>query len=185
VLAATFTVDDTERHRTYIVQGQRPGSDLGYGDSVALVEGRASDLGARAQRQLLILAEATVTNQTAAERAQWESTVRAARAVRVNVTVNGWRQQISQAPGRLWTFNEQVAVRCPSLDLDRYLLVRAVTFTHTAQREVCELELVREDAYQVQPNLSLEDDALSEWLQNTSAGEDLPDDVLDPAELDQ
>jgi prophage tail gpP-like protein len=173
---ATFTVDDGERFRTYVVVGQRPGSDEASGDFAALVEGEATDQGARSPRALVIVAEAGVNNQTAQERAQWEAVIRAARAVRVQAQLNGWRQVVDAGAGRLWTLNELVTVRSPSLDLDRSLLVRALTFTQTERSETVELDLVRADAYQPQPDLKAEDDLLDEWLKATTAGESLPDD---------
>lgn len=183
LLTATFTADDSERFRTYLVLGQRPGSDLVFGDQAALVEGSAEDAGARASRSLVIVAEASVTNQTAQERAQWEATVRAARAVRVDAAAPGWRQAPLGRPGRLWTINEQVPVRAPSIDLDRYLLVRSLRLRQTAGLEQAEMQLVRPDAYQPQPVLPEAEDPLAEYLRATAEGESLPDDP-DP-DLDQ
>lgn len=175
--AATFTADDSQRFRLYRVVSQQPGSDSGWGDLAALVQGEATDQGARPTRTLVVVAEAVVTNQTARERAQWEATVRAARAVRVQASLTGWRQRPGQGQGRLWQVNEQLAVRAPSLDLDRYLLVQAVTFTQNETSETTSLELVRADAYQPQPDLAAEDDLLQEWLSKTAAGELEPDDI--------
>lgn len=181
LVGATFSRNDAERFSVYTVLGQRQGADGLTAEAAALVTGAATDDGARGGRELVILAEATVTAQTAEERARWEATVRAARAVQVLATVNGWRQAPDAAPGRLWRLNEQVAVRAPTLDLDRYLLVRAITFTKSGAGERTQLELVRRDAFQPQPNLEAEDDPTAEWLEHTTQGELEPDDP----ELDQ
>jgi prophage tail gpP-like protein len=178
--SGAFTAGDADRFRTYTVLGQRPGSDSSSADLVALVQGEATDQSARAGRTLVIIAEAALSNQTAKERAQWEATVRAARAVRLEATVQGWRQHFEAGPGRLWDINELVAVRAPSIDLDGDLLLQSVTFTQNEREETTSLELVRADAYQKQPDLKAEDDLLREWLDNTTAGEAEPDDIEDP-----
>ncbi len=180
--AAEFTVDDSLRFGTYVVQGQRPGSDAASGDLVARVEGRATDAGARASRVLVVVAEANVTTQTAGERAQWEAAVRAANAVRVDATVPDWRKG-GALEGPLWTVNELVAVRAPSLDLDRYLLARGVVFTQNERGQHTTIDLCREDAFRPQPDLSADDDPQSEWLRRTAAAGDLPDDVS-PEDVD-
>lgn len=177
LVAATFTGDDSQRFRTYTVRGQRTGSDAAFGDMVARVEGEAGDLGARGGRELVIIAEATVTNQTAKERAQWEATVRAANAVRFEGTLTDWRKDPSDAKSALWTVNELVAVRAPELSMDGYLLVRAVTFKQSEAAQSTELSLVRRDAYQPQPDLQAEDDALKTWIDGTTELEGEPDDT--------
>lgn len=177
--AASYTVDDSARFRFYRVQGQRRGSDSAWGEQVALIEGEAEDRGARSPRQLVILAESMGTNQTAQERAQWEAIVRAAEAVQLEAEASGWRQNGPGGGGALWQPNEELAVRAPSLDLDGYLLVRAVTFRQAEREESTFLELVRPDAYQPQPALAAEDDLAEGWRSSTTAGEGEPDD-LDP-----
>lgn len=181
LMRATFSRNDAERFAVYTVLGQRQGDDGTFADAAALVTGGATDSGARGGRELVIIAEATVDSQTAQERARWEATVRAARAVRVLAAAPGWRQAPDAGEGRLWTINEQVAVRSPSLDLDRYLLVRTLRLVQDSEGERAEFELVRQDAFQPSPDLQADDDPAAEWLQHTSALEAEPDDI----ELDQ
>lgn len=176
LMRATFSRNDAERFAVYTVLGQRQGDDGTFADAAALVTGAATDSGARGGRELVIIAEATVDSQTAEERARWEATVRAARAVRVLAAVPGWRQSPDAGDGRLWTINEQVAVRAPSLDLDRYLLVRTLTLTQDQAGERAEFELVRHDAFQPNPDLDAEDDPTAEWLRHTTQLEAEPDD---------
>jgi prophage tail gpP-like protein len=175
--AARFTGDDSQRFSTYTVRGQRTGSDAAFGDIVARVEGSATDAGARGGRHLVVIAESTVTNQTAQERAQWEASVRAANAVRFDATLKDWRKDPSDSKSPLWAINELVAVRAAELSMDGYLLVRTVTLTQDETGQSAELSLVRRDAYQPQPDLSLEDDALKSWLEETTDLESEPDDV--------
>lgn len=176
IVSATFTGDDSLRFSTYTVHGQHFGSNTSWGDLVAQVKGEATDAGARPGRRLEIIAESTVTNQTAQERAQWEAVVRAANAVRFRPVLTNWRKA-EKPRGPLWTINELVVVRSPRLDLDRDLLVRGVTLNQSADKETCTLDMCRADAFQPQPDLAAEDDILSGWLKGTSEAEGDPDDV--------
>lgn len=181
LLAATFTADDSLRFRTYTVRGQRPGSNSAFGDLVTRVQGEATDDGARAGRRLIILAEGLVTNQTSEERAQWEATVRAAAAARLEAVVGDWRKAPTEGALDFWTPNEQVAVRAPSLDMDGYLLAREVTLEQDQESQRAVIDLVRADAFRMQPVLAEEDDPLELWRR--LSGELQNDGEFDPLEL--
>lgn len=175
--SATFTADDSMRFRTYTVRGQRPGTDQAWGDLVTRVEGSATDLGARGGRRLVLIAEGLVTNQTSTERAQWEATVRAAAAGRVDALLGDWRRDPDRGDLRLWALNEQVPLRAPGIDVDGYMLVRDIGLEQTADSQGCFLGLVRPDAYKPAPVLETDDDALSQWLRRTADLEAAPDDA--------
>lgn len=143
-----------ERFAVYVVRGQRSGGDDGWGEDIALVEGKALDPELPAERQLLVLAEGQVTFDSAQDRAQWEATQRAARSSTVTCTVAGWRQDPtpSSSSSVLWTTNLRVGVRVESLQLDAELLVEQVKFSRSISagtRSV--LRLVRVDAFQAKP----------------------------------
>jgi prophage tail gpP-like protein len=125
VLAADVQYDSSRRYRTYIVSGQSQGSDELNGASAAAVRATATDeTVARAGRVLYIRPEGVVTLASARARAEWEATVRAGRAAKFNVTVQGWRQR----DGSLWPFNAMVPVRIPTLGVDTELLITETTF---------------------------------------------------------
>lgn len=169
--SASYTTNDSQRFGTYRVLAQRPGSDAAWGDLIVGIEGRATDSGVRSTRSLTVIAEAGMTNQTAEERAQWEATVRAARAARMRTRVSGWREFRDVADSKLWAPNRQIVVRSPELDLDRYLLITTVTFRQEGELEQTNLELSRADAFKRQPDLSAEDDISSDWKRGANAGE--------------
>jgi prophage tail gpP-like protein len=147
ILRSELAWDHGGRHRVYRVRGQRAGSDDGWGEVVALIEGRAEDTEIRAGRELLIIAEGAVSPATAAVRAQWEAAYRAAAASRVVVRVAGWTTSQSLAAG-LWPINRRVDVRIPRLMIDGVLLIEEVRFKRSPRAgTTCELALVRPDAY--------------------------------------
>jgi len=124
LLGGTATVDRTGRFRRYKVRGQHAGSDSLSGATAATVTGEAQDLGSAPARVLIVRAEGNVTRARAKTRAEWEATVRAARAVEVTLTVQGW----TQAGGLLWPVNALVHVRSPTLGLDGQMLITGAVF---------------------------------------------------------
>ena len=150
ITRAQLRLTTRDRYHTYIVRGQRPGSDDDWGTAVASVEARAQDPGVRGQRTLVIIAEASVSPESAELRARWEATVRAARAQTLQVEVPGWREG---GTGALWQVNRRVNVHIPTLRLeDAELLIAAVRHEISEDRGVVtDLTLVRPDAYALAP----------------------------------
>jgi len=154
----TITVDQSNRFRDYYVRGQISGGDDYSGQLAAEVEGTATDPAIRRFRPLLVLAEGALTFEDAADRAQWEATVRAARAARLEVLVQGWRQVPFTGP--VWSINQLVQVRIPSAGLRRSLLVESVVFRRSLEGTSTSLTLTRADAYRPQPIVEDFDDFL-------------------------
>lgn len=155
VKAGSGVYDRSSRFRRYLVQGQRSGSDLLFGDGCRS-DGEAFDDAVRSSRALLILAEGWVDLDSAQRRAEWEATVRRARGSAVSLKVQGWRQGPA---GALWSPNSLVRVRCPSLRLDRDLLISGVRLSLDPRAgSSSELELVHPEAFTPQPDLTLESD---------------------------
>lgn len=125
ILAARGHNSDRDRHSEYIVIGQQPGNDFVYGEAAAAPEGRAIDPAVTRYRPLIVHADASVDFAAAADRAIWESVVRAGRARRALVTVQGWRD----GDGALWRPNTRVSVADPWLAIDQKLLIATVAHT--------------------------------------------------------
>lgn len=155
IRTARLRINAAERFATYIVRGQRAGSDDDWGASATLVEAQAQDDRVTRRRTLVLLAEAGVTEESARRRAEWEATVRAARSETLEVTVHGWRERVTAGP--LWEVNRRVRVIAPTVRLeDSELLIAATRFSLDEQDGlVTTLTLVRTDAYQ--PVTTIED----------------------------
>jgi prophage tail gpP-like protein len=91
---------------------------------------------------------------TARKRAQWEATVRAARAVSVSVTVQGWRQ----ADGTLWPVNGLVQVDLPWLRISGEMLITELTYSLDESGTQTQMTLRRADAYTPEPEKPAEED---------------------------
>jgi len=84
----------------------------------------------------------------AQERANWEATVRAARAGTASVVVQGWTQE----SGALWPLNVLVPVRSPFLGIDSDMLISGTHITlDDAGGSITEITLARPDAFTPEP----------------------------------
>lgn len=179
-----FVVDMSQRFYSYQVLGQQPGIQNNFAGA-ALVKGEAKDLGVRTKRSLIVIAESVVNNQTATERAQWEAINRAANAEHLDVTIPGWRQRGDGGRPRPWAINELVNCLVPSIDIQRDLLMRRISFQQDDGAESTEAQLVRADAFTMKPDVDPEDDMAAGWLKGTTEGESDPDDALDDIEAEE
>lgn len=159
VLSASAGYDDTDRFSIYRVYGQQPGTDGVDEEQAAGPSGVARDLGVTRYRPKIIIAENSVDAGLAQQRAEWEATVRAAKAVGVTVAVQDW----SQEGGELWRENQLVKCELPHHGINGDMLVREVTYSvdeNDGTQTV--LALVRPDAYTKQPDLEAEETDLED-----------------------
>jgi len=98
-------------------------------------------------RPLLLVADGGESRAELQDRARWEARVRAARARRVTVTVQGWRD----SDGGLWAPGDRVRVRDEWLGVDAELVVAGVTMTLDEGGRRTVLSLVRADAFNLRP----------------------------------
>ena len=123
-----------DRFSDYIVKGQKPGTDKGWGKDACAVRGQYRDQAVQRYRPMLIRAEQSGDSSNAHQRAAWECSVRAARAVTVTATVQGFRQQGvgREQSGPLWQLNQMADVDLPYLRISQRLLVAGVEFRRDA-----------------------------------------------------
>jgi prophage tail gpP-like protein len=153
---ATVSYSNVDRFSTYTVRGQRAGTDDDWGGTVAQAEGRAFDGNVGRHRPLELVAEGSVSDAIAQQRAEWEAIVRAARAFRVVVTLKGWRQTEG---GPLWAPNLLVPVSIPSIRISGRFLVNRVDFTSDEDAgTMAVLELVSPRAYKPVPLVDPEEE---------------------------
>jgi prophage tail gpP-like protein len=149
IKSASRRDDVTGRYRKVVVRGQTNGTDSLFGGSAAAIEANAEDLNVkRSPRVLLVRPEGNVTVAHAKKRAQWETAVRAARALSLSVTVQGW----TQADGTLWPVNALVRLRSPTLALDEDFLVTEASYSlDDASGTTTTMTLRPQGAYEPEP----------------------------------
>jgi len=164
-----------QRFQTYIVRGQGRGSDAGWGEAVAQIEGIATDPQVARFRPLIVLSEGTASFDNARDRAQWEAAFRAARAHTIDVELPNWREGGPETD--LWAVNTELQVVIPSEQVDAKFLTREVAFTRTAaDGNKCTINLTRPDAYTPKPEVEAGGDPFDALFDQTLVeGLDLDD----------
>ena len=146
--SASYNMDD--RFSDYIVQGQQQGNDQVYGLKSAAVTAGTTDAAVTRYRPMLLRAENQVDAASARRRAEWECTVRAARAVTVTVTVQGFHMG-GEGKGGLWEPNMLVQATIPFLRIDQELLISKVTYSKSTAGSITTLELKDPKAFMQEP----------------------------------
>lgn len=135
--------DVSERHSEYLVKGQSSGDDQHHGRAAAGARGEARDPAVARYRPLLIVAEDQADAATCKRRAEWEATVRAAKAQEVTIVLPGWRT----AGGALWQPQQAVDVTAPAAWMAGPLMVAGVKLELGEQGRRVTLRIVRPEAY--------------------------------------
>ena len=148
--------DDTNTFSDYIVKGQSQGSDNFFAEKASQPCAIAKDSSVTRFRPKLIIGEKSMNDQEAQDRANWEATFAAANAGVVSIRTYEWLQQ----DNRLWQINEIVKLKNPFVGIaDEDLLIKSTNFTYSKSGgKVTDLELVRKDSYDPQPEVNADGD---------------------------
>lgn len=149
VLSADVEYDGDDRFYRYLISSQVPGTDEASGDATR-VQAETTDAGVRMrERVLLIRPDKGYNAADAKRRADWEARVRAARAEKVSISVQGWTQPNSSD---LWPINALALVEVPAIGVHGDMLISQVDFTISNEGgQVTQLSLVRPDAFTPEP----------------------------------
>lgn len=154
VIGAGAKFNTKDRFSVYKVFGQQPGGETISADASANPEGEAFDLGVTRYRPKIIIAEGAVDAGLAQQRAEWEATVRAARASSIKADVQGWTDENNV----VWRENALVPCIFPEHRIEGDMLIKEVSFTlDDSGGEKTMLLLVRPDAYEKQPDIEAEE----------------------------
>lgn len=120
--------DTQNRFGEYRVLAQSKAGNQTNGSYAAGVKAVALDGNVRPQRMMVLRPDGHFTIAQAKARAEWEASVRAARALQVTgLAVQGW----TQADGTLWPLNALVTVRSPRLRVDGEFLITRVAYSRS------------------------------------------------------
>lgn len=101
-------------------------------------------------RPLILVAETQADARRCQQRAEWEAGNREAKARKLSISVQGWRDPAS---GWLWRANRKVRVKCPWLRLDEWWLIAGVNYKLDEGGTTAELSLVSEKAFDQLPEI--------------------------------
>jgi prophage tail gpP-like protein len=147
ILKARGMFSHKDRFSRYIVLAQAAGDD--YVDPSITVggHGEATDPGVGRYRPLIIVADMPDLNANYQRRAQWEASVRAGRARKSSISVQGWRDDA----GRLYRPNTMVKVDDDFTGIHDTLLISGVKLSLSNAGTVAELTVTRREAFDVIP----------------------------------
>lgn len=153
ILEAGSRFDASALFSKYIVRGQNQlsqddDSEPDTPEELA-TEGSSTDLTVKRYRPLVINHDSKGSNADAKRRAQWEATIRQARSIEAEVTVQGWRQ----VDGRLWQVGEIVKVTAPSIGIQSEMLISELDFTLDENGTKTKLRLEMPKAYLPEPEI--------------------------------
>lgn len=160
ILRAQFEQNHSALFSEITVKGQAAAAGAGqYGVVEAQPKGvvkrsageqRAGNSQIQRYRPLIIVAETQADGRRCQNRAEWEAGSREARARKVGVTVQGWREYEG---GPLWRINRRVKVRCPWMRIDEWWVISAINYKLDGGGTTAELSLVSEGALDQLPEI--------------------------------
>ena len=100
-------------------------------------------------RPLILVAETQADAKRCQQRAEWEASNREAKARRITLTVQGWRQP----DGTLWQINQKVRVCSSWLRTDECWLVAGITFSLSDAGSITTLTLTSDKAFDLLPEI--------------------------------
>jgi prophage tail gpP-like protein len=160
-LSIDGTHDVADRFSQYLLKGQSAGDDEVHGKAAASPKAEAKDPAVRRYRPLIVVAEDQVDAATLKQRAQWEATVRAAKAQQAIVELTGWRRE----DGALWALEDAVDLEAPAAWIDDKLMVAGLRLVLDEGGRRAELRLVRPESYS---QLAVPEEAESSKIKKTS-----------------
>lgn len=157
ILRANFEHSHANLFSEITVKGQSSAAgaskyDLSAAHPVATVKRIAAQSGnsqITRYRPLIIVAETQANATRCKQRAQWEASNREAKARRITVTVQGWRQDA----GALWRINQMAKVKCPWMRVDEKWLIAAINHQLDESGTTSELTLTSRNAFDVLPEI--------------------------------
>lgn len=143
IISGSASFDNTDRFSEYTVKGQGSGGKGTPTDATQPIA-KATDAGIARFRPLVVVAENAIDNAAAIERAKYEANIKAAKASRVTITTQGWFER----DGSIWDVNKIVSVDAGFLGVRQDMLIEKVTYNKSNGGTICELELIRSDAFE-------------------------------------
>lgn len=144
ILSGKAEFDWSERFSIYQVKGQKQALELETAENAAEPMGEYTDPDVKRYRSSLTISDGQVDPAVCAAQAKWEGRVKAGKSQRLNITVNGFRENLT---GTLWGINKMVQVNAPMLYAQGALLISGVNFMLTDAGELTELSLTSQEAF--------------------------------------
>jgi prophage tail gpP-like protein len=136
ILAGSATFNNTDRHTTYRVHGQRAFDQASK--KTLQIQATAVDHSMRRKRNKVIVAETDVSQQEAQTLADWHRDRQLGESIKAHIRVVGTRD----ANGRLWQVNTLIFVQSPMLRLAMQMVIQNVAISQDKSGTFTALSLV-------------------------------------------
>jgi prophage tail gpP-like protein len=146
----TYSVEksDKDQFGKYKAKGQSVPGKGGRGKTANQRFAQVEDASVKGNRVLVRKGESDIDDGKIKKRALHEAARRSAGALRVSVTLYGYRGET----GALWEPDTLAMTIIPDEKVAEMLLIESVTFTKDASGTITKLDLVRKEAYEAQPS---------------------------------
>lgn len=154
-----YNNDFTEVFSKITVKGQAHGAKTAAGQPLdrkqgALAKGeieRELDQTIVGRYRPLIITAGEQTDSTKAKlQAEWEASTREAKAKKLSVTVQGWRQ----SNGEIWSINTLVRIKCPWVREDDDFVISSAEYSIGESGTETKMELVSPKSYTPNPTIA-------------------------------
>ena len=142
LLSGKASYDNSNRFSEYIVKAQDL-SFLGSAKQSTQSTGSVRDFGVTRYRPLVLVSEQSADGAGSENRANYEAKIRAAKALEVEVEVQGW----FQSDFTPWEINRLVRVDAGFLGVRRQMLIKKIVLNKNNSGTTSNMNLIRADAY--------------------------------------
>jgi prophage tail gpP-like protein len=136
ILSASGSYSFKDRFSEYIVKPQQ-------NQSLSKIKGICKDETIKRYRPKISVSEYVLNKPEANTRAKWEAIVSAGKSSDIEIEVQGWRMP----NGELWDVNKLVMIDCPSIRVNKNLLITEVNYKKNDNGTTTSLKLKRPDAF--------------------------------------
>lgn len=153
VKSLTLEEDHSGRYSEYFARGQGKGNGASWLKNTIDLQGRCLDFGVERHRPFIFIAEKRMSPTEIQKRVNWEAQVRAGRAIRCNVVVQGWLQDPTDQFSFPWTVNEIVNLVDRNWGINSNFVISSVTYNlDNAGGRITSLELSPPEIFASDPS---------------------------------
>ena len=127
-----YEEDNSGRYSEYLAKGQGKGGGSEWSNDIVSLKGECSDSGIDRYRPYVFSVEKKMNRTEIQKRVNWEAQVRAGRAIRCEVVVNGWLQDPTSEVSEPWKINLLTNVVDKTWGIDSELVTSSVNFSLTS-----------------------------------------------------
>lgn len=148
----TYEEDNSGRYSQYLAKGQGRGSGGEWTNDTISLKGESEDADIDRYRPYVFSVEKKMNRTEIQKRVNWEAQVRAGRAIRCEVVVNGWLQDPTSEVSEPWKINLITNVVDKLWGIDSEFVTSSVNFSLGDEGRLTTLELSPPEIFAADPS---------------------------------